>query len=147
VKLALVMVVTLLLCGCSQSGTQPSPTAPAPPAPGPPPTPTPGPPVWLLGYVVNSDGVCVEGATVEVVGGQGAGQSVPQKTPCDAWDYANGFEFHDLMPGVAMTLSASAPGWSTCAYSVTPHGGGQSAVILELSKPGVACRKSIWWPD
>jgi hypothetical protein len=46
------------------------------------------------------------------------------------------------MLGVAMTLRASAPGWSTCEYDVTPHWG--SAVILELSKPAVACPTSPW---
>jgi hypothetical protein len=39
----------------------------------------------LWGMVIDSTGVCVVGATVEVVRGQGLGQSLTQTTPCDAW--------------------------------------------------------------
>jgi hypothetical protein len=84
--------------------------------------------------VVEPTGLCVDGATVQVVAGQGVGQSVAQTTPCDAWGYYGGFEFHDLTPGVDMTLRASAPGWSTCEKTVVPHSGGQMGVVFWLSK-------------
>jgi hypothetical protein len=42
--------------------------------------------------------------------------------------------FNDLTPGVAMTLRASAPGWTPFEKTVTPHTGGQVAVVITLSK-------------
>ena len=131
-RFALAIVVTLSLCGCSH-GAQQSPTAPTTPSPA----PTPVSMTWLWGYVVNEGGACIEGATVQVVAGQGVGQKVTQTTPCDAWAYDGGFAFQNLIPGIAMTLRASAPDWSTCEYSVTPHSGSQMAVILLLTKAGL----------
>ena len=49
--------------------------------------------------VIDSTGVCVVGATVEVVRGQGLGQSLTQTTPCDAWGYDGGFMFRDSGSG------------------------------------------------
>jgi hypothetical protein len=140
VKFALAIVVTLSLCGCSQDSAQQSLTVPPPTAPTPPASQT-----FLWGYVVDENGVCIEGAIVQVTGGQSVGQSITQTTPCGAYDYGNGFEFNNLTTGVAMTLRASAPGWSTCEYTVTPHGGGQSALILPLSRPGTACSGPWTW--
>jgi hypothetical protein len=138
VRFALAIVVTLSLCGCSQDGAHQSPTAPTPASPA----PTPASPTWLWGYVVDAGGGCIEGATVQVVAGQGVGEKVTQTTPCDAWAYGGGFVFNNLIPGVEMTLRASAPDWSTCDYAVTPHSGSQMAVILPLTKAG-ACQ-SPW---
>jgi hypothetical protein len=135
VKFALAIVVTASLCGCSQDAAQQSPTSPATLQPAPPPASL----TWLFGYVVDGGGLCIEGATVEVAAGQSIGQRTTQLTPCDEWAYGNGFEFYNLTPGIAITLRASAPGWSTCEYSVTPHLGSQSAVVLPLSRPGAAC--------
>jgi hypothetical protein len=134
VKFALAIVVMLPLCGCSQEGTQRSPIAPAPPVTTP--SPTAGSLTWLFGYVVNGvDGqLCIAGATVQVVAGQGVGRSVAQTTPCSIWDYSGGFNFDDLTSGVAMTLRGSAPGWTSFEKTVTPHTGAQSAVVIILSK-------------
>ena len=80
--------------------------------------------------MVDPSGVCIDGATVQVVRGQRVGQSVAQTTPCDAWSYGNGFALDDLMPGIEMTLRASARGWSTCEKTVVPP----TTVIITLSK-------------
>jgi len=85
--------------------------------------------------VGEQSGACLEGATVQVVSGQGPiGQSITQRTPCDYWSWDGGVVFRDLTPGVEMTLRASAPGWTTEEKIVVPHSGGQMAVFIELSK-------------
>jgi hypothetical protein len=56
-----------------------------------------------------------------------------QETPCTWWD-GPGFVFTDLIPGVEMTLRASAPGWSTEEGTFVPYLGPQTAVGLTLSK-------------
>jgi hypothetical protein len=133
VKFALVLVVTASSIGCSPDSGQRSAIAPTPPVTTPVPTPTPGSLASLSGYVVD-DQLCVEGATVQVVAGQGVGRSVAQTTPCSIWDYGGGFSFTDLTPGVAMTLRASAPRYTPFEKTVTPHTGGQFAVVINLSK-------------
>jgi hypothetical protein len=134
-RLVLVISVTLILFGCSEESAQRLPTAPSPPVQTASPPPPPSDSLaWLWGFVVAPSGGCIEGATVQVVGGQGLGQSITQTTPCDAWAYDGGFEFKDLTPGVAMTLRASAPGWSTQENTFVPHLGGQQAVLLALSR-------------
>jgi len=139
VKFALAIVVTLSLCGCSQNSAQQTLTPPSLTAPSPTASTSPASQTYLWGYVVDEGGVCIEGATVQVTAGQSVGQTIAQKTPCDAWAADNGFQFNNLTPGVVMTLRASAPGWSTCEYAVTPHAGSQSAVDLPLSRPGAVC--------
>jgi hypothetical protein len=83
--------------------------------------------------VIDATGACVADATVEVVAGQHAGQRITQTTPCGIWDDGGGFVFDDLTAGLAMTLRASAAGWRTDEKTVTPHAGGQRAVLLTLS--------------
>src|SRR5215510_4797657 len=131
-KFALPVFVALTLFGCSQGGT--------PPAPNPlvttdPPTLAQGALTWLWGMVVRPSGACIEDAMVEVVCGQAKGQSVMQETPCDAWSYDGGFVLRNLVPGVEMTLRASAPGWSTEEQTVVPHLGWQTAVLIRLERP------------
>lgn len=99
--------------------------------PGPVPPTGAGGPAFLWGMVVDSTGVCIVGATVHVVAGQRAGQSISQSTPCDAWAYDGGFMFTGLTPGVAMTLRASAPGYADLEQVVTPSLGPQLAVLLQ----------------
>lgn len=96
------------------------------------PTPTPGALTSLWGFVVDSGGACIKDAMVEVVRGQAQGQQIMQETPCDAWDYGNGFVFKELSPGLEMTLRASAPGWSREEKTVVP--GGPTAVLISLKK-------------
>ena len=119
-RFASIICLTLSICGCS-------PTAPTPPAPPPvatpPPAPPPAPPApapppsnmaSLWGIVVDPSGVCIEGATVEVVGGRALlGQRVLQITPCDHTRFTGGFEFDNvpLADVDEMILRASAPGY------------------------------------
>ena len=135
-RFAVIFSTALILFGCSQDSTQ-SPTVPS----------VPSPPVQialqlvnLRGVVVNPGGSCIEGASVEVVGGQAVGQKVMQSTPCDAWDdyFSGGFTLKDLTPGVAMTVRASAPGWGTREKNAVPFlGPGPSlAVVIELVQGG-----------
>jgi hypothetical protein len=36
--------------------------------------------------VITETGGCIEGATIQIVRAEGAGERIPQKTPCGAWD-------------------------------------------------------------
>jgi hypothetical protein len=96
------------------------------------PEPLPGSLVWLWGMVITDSGVCIVGATATVVGGQGVGQSIPQETPCDAWAYSGGFLFTNLIPGVPMTIRASAPGFADREMTVIPSSGPQQSVLFVL---------------
>jgi len=80
--------------------------------------------------VVDPSGACIPGATVQVVAGQAVGNPVTQVTPCSVWDYAGGVEYHNLTPGVSMTLRATAPGYADEEKSVTPFGSFVQATIL-----------------
>ena len=138
-KFALIIFVSLTLLGCSQQGAQSFlPTAPGPPTPTSSPVPVPAPPAgsltFLWGMVVDESGVCIVGATVQVVHGQGVGQSITQVTPCDAWSYDGGVMFRDLTPDVEMTLRASAPGYAAQEKTVVPSLGGQMAVLFVPSR-------------
>jgi hypothetical protein len=78
--------------------------------------------------VVDEAGLCIVGATIEVV--DGAGHAVTQTTPCDAWAYDGGVVFRDLTPGVEMTLRASASGYAAQEKTVVPSLGPQMAVLF-----------------
>jgi hypothetical protein len=89
--------------------------------------------VW--GAVVDESGLCIIGATVEVVSGQGLGARMTQVTLCDAWEPYGGFVFNGLTAGV-MTIRASASGYVAREVTVMPSG---VPVIVDLSKiPGTA---------
>ena len=88
--------------------------------------------LWTM--VVDPTGVCIVGATVEVVRGQGLGQTITQTTPCDAWAYDGGVLFKDLTPGVEMTLRASASGYASQERTVVPSSGPQMALLFALSR-------------
>jgi hypothetical protein len=83
--------------------------------------------------VVDESGLCIAGATVQVVRGQGLGQSITQTTPCDAWGYDGGVVLRDLTPGVEMTLRASASGFAA-QESVVPAPGPQMAILFTPSR-------------
>ena len=88
--------------------------------------------VW--GAVVDESGLCIIGATVEIVSGQGLGTRMTQATLCDAWEPYGGFVFNGLT-GV-ITLRASATGYVAREVTVMPSG---VPVIVDLSKvPGTA---------
>ena len=132
-KIALSILSAGTLLGCSGENPYRLPTYPEPP-PDLPPGQTPSL-TSLWGMVVAESGVCIVGATVTVVKGQSLGQTITQTTPCDAWDYANGFEFRNLTAGVEMTLRSSATGYAPVEKTVVPHRGPQTAVIL-VASPG-----------
>jgi hypothetical protein len=115
-KVALALLSTLTLLGCASDSPQRLPG------------PTPLTQLW--GMVVEDSGVCIAGATITVVAGQRAGQSIKQTTPCDAWAISGGVVFRDLTPGVAMTLRASAAGYADEEKTVVPHLGPQTAVLF-----------------
>lgn len=124
-NIALILLATLAVLGCS---SEPTPTGPtAPPHPSEPAPPAPPAPIasdaLLMGMVVGESGACIEGGKVEVVSGQRVGESIVQKTPCDAWGDDGGFEFTNLTPAVEMVLRASAPGYVTVDASVVPTSG------------------------
>jgi hypothetical protein len=84
--------------------------------------------------VINETGACIVGATVQVVRGQGLGQSITQTTPCDAWGYDGGVIFKDLTPGVEITIRASASGYAAQERTVFPSAGPQVAFQIQLSR-------------
>ena len=131
-RFALTILATLSLLGCSQENTQRLPTAPSLLVTTA--APTAGSLTALWGMVVDETGVCIVDATVQVVRGQGVGQSITQTTPCDAWAYDGGVVFRDLTPGVEMTLRASASGYAAQERTVAPSLGPQMAVLLAPSR-------------
>ena len=78
--------------------------------------------VW--GHVVEDSGVCIAGATVRIVEGPGEGRYTPQRYPCDAWSYGDGFEFADLPMGATVKLRATADGYKSQDQKVYVGNGG-----------------------
>ncbi len=145
-RFALITVVTLTLVGCAENVAEPLPTAPTPfvattPSPPPnPPVPTaPAPPaltfVWVVVTSDTGGGLCIPGARVEIVGGQGLGRGLTQSTlGCSYWDPDYDAIFKGLNVGEELTLRASAPGYAAKETTVVPTPGGQSAVSIVLSR-------------
>ena len=67
-----------------------------------------------------------------MVAGQGVGQTIQQEMPCDVWS-DGGFWLRNLIPGVPMTIRASAPGYADREETVVPSSGPQMAVLFVLS--------------
>ena len=130
-KVALVTLVTLILLGCSQQSSQGVPTAPGPVQTAAP-VPTPSAFASFWGMVVDETGVCIVGATLEVVRGQGAGLSFTQTAPCDVWSYDGGVVLMDLTPGVEMTFRAYAAGYAAQEKTIVPSG--TQAVLFTPSR-------------
>ncbi len=86
----------------------------------------------VYGFVVESSGLCIEGATVQIVRGQASSQSITQITPCDAWGYGNGFTFENLSAGVEVTIRASATGYVTKEVTVFPSAGWKVIVLARV---------------
>jgi hypothetical protein len=83
--------------------------------------------------VADDSGLCITGATVQVVAGQGAGRSYTQTEPCNVWDFG-GIAVTDLIAGVELTLRAAAPGYVAQETVVVPTlGGSQRVLIITLS--------------
>ncbi len=134
-RLALAILTTLPFLGCSGDGAGPAAPASPPPMFPSPPGPTTDSSAWVWAMVVpeRGSGICILDATVEVVAGQGLGQSAKQTEPCDIW-WVGGVEFKNLTPGVEITLRASAAGYVSEEKTVIPTMGPQMAVIFWLRR-------------
>lgn len=127
-RLPAFILAVFAVSACLRDRTPTSPNSPAPP-PGPIPSGT----TFLWGMIVDPSGVCIVGASVRVVEGQRAGESLTQETPCNAWAYSGGFQYNPVAAGIPMTLRVSAPGYADVDTTVTPSLGPQQAVILAPS--------------
>jgi hypothetical protein len=127
-----------VLAGCSSESVPRTPTAPDSPvesAPPTPPTPATGSAsLWVM--VIGESGACIDGATIQIVAAQGAGEPIAQRTPCDVWDPDGGLLLTALTPGVELTLRAAATGYTRAEKSFlpSPTPGSSQAVFLTLSK-------------
>ena len=117
-RFGLIVLMALMAHGCSSDSAQRLPTAPSSPTPTP--TPTPNSFTNVYGFVLESSGLCIDGATVQIVRGQASSQIITQITPCDAWSYGGGFTFENLTAGVEVTIRASATGYATKEMTVFP---------------------------
>jgi hypothetical protein len=126
-RFALLTILTLTLLGCSRETATQSPNPPIPSAPS-----APAPVASSLwGMVLDESGGCIEGASVEVVRGQGVGQRITQETPCGYWDYGGGFILRNLAPDVELTIRASAFGYGAQDKTFFPS---SRIVFISLSK-------------
>ncbi len=66
-----------------------------------------------------NSGICLPGASVEVVIDGGAVQSGTHTEACDGWDAGGGIYFYNL-PVAEITLRARAAGYMTREISVMP---------------------------
>jgi hypothetical protein len=128
-RFALIVFVGTIVCGCSEQSVARVPTAPDLPANGSPAAPV-NSAAWLWAMVVDDTGVCIAGASVEVVRGQDLGHRITQTMQCDAWTYDGGVVFKDLTVGSEMTLRATASGYAAQERAVVPTGGAQMAVLF-----------------
>jgi hypothetical protein len=93
-KLALTLLTVITILGCSHESD--SPTAPTSQVP-----PDTSASIWTV-VTADDSGMCLDGATVQVVAGQALGRSQTQTaTPCDVWD-GDGASF----------LGLCHPGWN-----------------------------------
>jgi hypothetical protein len=129
-RLAALVLTTLILLGCSGGSHAPSAPSSSATLEGPPQQQD----VFVFAVVADASGICIVGATVEVVAGQAVGRRATQTEPCDVWSDSV-VSFSHLRPGVAMTLRASASGYLPQEKVVVPADGPQSAVefILKMS--------------
>ena len=104
------LLLAATLSGCGVESPGPFVTTPS----------TDAPPLHtrVFGFVLD-DSFCIDRASVSVVSGQGAGQTLAQDPYCDVWGEV-GFEFKGLTPGVAMTIRVAAPGYVTKDTTVVP---------------------------
>ena len=134
-KFGVAILVIVALAGCSRESAPRIPTAPASPVadPAPPAPPTGSAQLWVM--VIGESGACIDGATIQIVGAEGAGDPIPQTTPCGVWDYDGGLLLTDLTPGVELTLRGAASGYAQHEMSFRPFSpGSYPAVFITLSK-------------
>ena len=138
-KFGVAILVIIALSGCSRESVPRIPTAPTSPVADPRPPVPPAPPtgsalLWVM--VIGQSGACIDGATIQIVGVQGAGEPMPQRTPCGVWDYDGGLLLTDLTPGVEVRLRGAATGYthSEMSFLPPPIPGAYHAVFITLSK-------------
>ena len=134
-KFGVTLLVIVALAGCSRESVPRIPTAASPlAAPASPVLRTGSALLWVM--VLENGGACLEGATIQIVRAEGAGEAIPQGTPCGAWDYGGGLLLTDLTPGVEVTLRGAASGYAPREMSFLPFGvpGTYQAVFIILSK-------------
>jgi hypothetical protein len=88
--------------------------------------------LWVM--VIDESGVCIDGATIQIVGAEGAGDPIPQLTPCSAWDVDGGLLLTGLAPDEEVTLRGAARGYAPREMSFRPFPGAFRAVFIGLSK-------------
>jgi hypothetical protein len=131
-KLGVAILAIVVLAGCSSESVPRIPTAPTSTV-----APTPSASSALLWVMVTGEGgACIDGATIEIVGAQGTGEPIPQRTPCGVWDYDGGLLLTHLTPGVELTLRGAAAGYTRGEKSFLPFptSGSYQAVFITLSK-------------
>ena len=132
-KFGVTILVIVALAGCSRESVPPIPTAPDSPVAPAPPT---GSALLYVMVISSGSGVCIEGATIQIVSAEGAGEPIPQRTPCDVWAYDGGLLLTDLTPGVKLTLRGAASGYTPREMSFLPFPmpGSYQTVFIRLSK-------------
>jgi hypothetical protein len=115
----------LVLCLACGDTAAPEPQSPEP-------TPT-APSGHLWGQVLDRSGICIRGATVEIVQGPGIGRKSGQPEQCDAWAY-EGYWFDDLPLGTKVTLRATASGYQPQDLQVRVPDGGYPVQFVLLKK-------------
>ena len=136
-KYALAFLVSVSLAACADGVATSLPTAPTPsPRTFLPPASEPGHLTRVETVVVgsNTNGICIEGATLEVVGGQRVGDRVEQVTPCNGWDFGNGAILRDVVSGDEMTIRASAPGYAGAEMTIIPSYPFIPFIVFRLSQ-------------
>lgn len=126
-------ITTVLVLGCD-GGVPPAPTpqfgatdslaSPSPPT---------GASAFIWAMVLDDGGGCIPGATIQVLAGPGAGATIVQDTPCNAWGYGGGVWFFGW-PGVVMTLRASADGYCSMTRTATMASTAFGAVEFGLTR-------------
>ena len=141
-KFGVGILVIVGLAGCSSDGVPSLPTAPASVATT---SPTTGSALlWVM--VIEESGACVDGATIQIVGAQAAGEPVTQTTPCAMWDVDGGLLLRNLTPGVELTLRAAATGYRSrdMTFLPFPTPGPYYAVFITLSPYAGSALQSGW---
>lgn len=135
-KFGVTILVIVALAGCSRESAPTAPASPVAPAPPAPPAPPSGSALLWVMVMPQGSAMCLAGATVQIVGAEGAGEPIPQTTPCNVWSYDGGLLLTDLTPGVEVTLRGAASGYAPREMRFLPFRvpGSYEAVFIELSK-------------
>ena len=126
-KRALTILAALILVGCGKDDLTGAiyPTS----------LPTPAQHTVLRGMVVNEEGECVRGATVQIEGQWGS-DAIEQRVPCGLGNLGEevGFTVEDVLIGVGLVIRTSAPGYAPQELVITPMQSPVSEVLVTLSR-------------